>query len=466
MKKTLFFLATILFFGSSFAQTEIPNTISTTDKIYGLSKFWNLVNYNFVYLNKIDKKQWEEDYKKFIEEVQKTKNDYEYYLVLQKFVALLKDGHTNIFLPGSFSKFMLNGEFSDYKFAMKNIEDRAIITKVNKSKKREIPVGTEIIKVNNLPTKEYIEKYISPYIASSTEHFIKVYAVSSMFYQPMGTTFDLTFKKPNGKIFSKKLTISTAKEKEMYPNKKKEGIFAFKWLKNKTAYVALNSFESYKVDSLFKSKLPELKKAKRLVIDLRKNLGGSSDHAFSILRNLMHDNKIAYSKSLILDYNPLFNYYGTQFNLKAKDTIQGTPENIRLLSRAYLTARDSYFYKIPYYPLDNNLKKEDRVVVPTAILIGPYTASSSEDFLVGTENQKHMIKIGEPTSGSTGMNLPFQLPGGGWARICIKKDVYPNGKEFVGYGIQPDILVKKTYKDYLKDRDPVLERALSYLSKK
>jgi hypothetical protein len=33
---------------------------------------------------------------------------------------------------------------------------------------------------------------------------------------------------------------------------------------------------------------------------------------------------------------------------------------------------------------------------------------------------------------------------GGSARICTKKDTYPNGKEFVGYGIKPDIEVKRT----------------------
>lgn len=61
------------------------------------------------------------------------------------------------------------------------------------------------------------------------------------------------------------------------------------------------------------------------------------------------------------------------------------------------------------------------------------------------------------------MNLPFQLPGGGWARICIKKDIYPDGREFVGYGVQPDIAVSKSLQDFMEGRDPVLQKAIKYL---
>lgn len=465
MKKALFLLLSIFLYENSFSQTDLPNTISKTDKIFGLSKYWNEVNFNFVYLNKIDRKKWDSDYKSYIEKVQNTKNDYEYYRLLQKFAALLKDGHTNVFLPSSFNKFMLNAEFGDYKFSLKHIEGKTIISEINKNKKKEIPLGTEIIEVNKLTTNKYLETQVYPYISSSTKGFLEAYAPMLMFNAPKGTTFTIKFKKPSGKIILKKLTISPVTEKEIRFSQEKKVIFDFKWLKNKTAYVALNSFESSKIDSLFKSKLPELKKAKSLIIDLRKNLGGSSTYAHSILKHLTNDNEIVLAKSSYLSYNTLFNYYGTQFNLQAKDTVQGSPENVKMLSRAYLTARSSYFYKHPYNTLDNAITEADRVVIPTAILIGPFTASSSEDFLVAADKQKHIIRIGEATSGSTGTNIPYKLPGGGWARICIKKDTYPDGREFVSYGIQPDIKVSKSFKDFMENKDPVLQKALQYLNK-
>ena len=55
------------------------------------------------------------------------------------------------------------------------------------------------------------------------------------------------------------------------------------------------------------------------------------------------------------------------------------------------------------------------------------------------------------------------MPDGGFARICTKKDTYPDGREFVGYGIKPDIVVKRKLKDYLTKKDPVLEKAVEFL---
>jgi C-terminal processing protease CtpA/Prc len=101
--------------------------------------------------------------------------------------------------------------------------------------------------------------------------------------------------------------------------------------------------------------------------------------------------------------------------------------------------------------------------VPTAILIGHKTYSAAEDFLVSTDNQGHIIKIGEATGGSTGEPISFVLPGGGWVSICTKHSSYPCGKEYVGYGIQPDILVKQSVKDVIENIDPVLNTAIHYL---
>ena len=87
--------------GKGYAQ--LPNTLSPADKVYGLSKFWQEVNYNFVYLNKVNRNEWDSTYKVLITRVQQTTNDYEYYRLLQKFCALLKDGHTNIYIPNQIS---------------------------------------------------------------------------------------------------------------------------------------------------------------------------------------------------------------------------------------------------------------------------------------------------------------------------------------------------------------------------
>jgi len=80
------------------------------------------------------------------------------------------------------------------------------------------------------------------------------------------------------------------------------------------------------------------------------------------------------------------------------------------------------------------------------------------------DNLKRGLLIGSPTAGSTGQPMTLRLPGGGTARICVKRDTYPDGREFVGVGIAPQKRVDLTVDDLRSGRDPVLERAILELS--
>ena len=108
------------------------------------------MNYNFVYLNKVDCDQWEADYRQLIAEVLTTKDDYECYRLLQKFCATLKDGHTNVYFPKGIQEELYNTYFGEYRLWCSNIDGKAIISRVNLSKKDELPIGTEIIEVNGM----------------------------------------------------------------------------------------------------------------------------------------------------------------------------------------------------------------------------------------------------------------------------------------------------------------------------
>ncbi|WP_319004713.1 S41 family peptidase [Microbulbifer variabilis] len=109
------------------------------------------------------------------------------------------------------------------------------------------------------------------------------------------------------------------------------------------------------------------------------------------------------------------------------------------------------------------LKSESNHIVPTYVLIGRNTASAAEDFLVYADSLEHFTTVGEPTYGSTGQPMIVDLPGGGTFRVCTKRDTYPDGREFVGYGIQPDILVERTLDIVRSGEDKVLDRAFADL---
>ena len=455
MKKTII-LFLIIF--SNITYGQIPNELSKEEKIYGLSKFWQEVNYNFVYLNKVDRIEWDKQYNKLISEVQNTQNDYEYYRLLQKFCALLKDGHTNVWFPKKIQDNILTTDFGDYRLFLSNVDDKAIITKVNQSKKDELPIGTEIIKVNGVPTKLFINENVKPYISSSTEHILNDWSVKYLLQGYVNSTFNLELKLPNGKTKSLKLTHSKSTEKELYPEDKTD-LFEFKWINKDIAYIALNSFSNWDIMDLFSDKLPEIRKAKKLIIDLRKNGGGNEGVGREIIKYLTKDTTLYGSKSQSRLHIPVYKAWGKWTN--AKDTI-----NNAWKKQSYLSYHDQYYYDFPYEPYSTSNMDISRIEIPTVILIGHSTASAAEDFLIYADNQENMTKIGEPTFGSTGQPMIFNLPNGGIGRVCTKKDTYPDGREFVGVGIQPDVEVKKSFSDYMKNKDPVLEKAIEYLNKK
>lgn len=201
----IFLFTTISVFG------QVPNTLTPTEKVFGLSTFWQEVNYNFVYFNKVDRTKWDNQYKELIITVQNTKNDYEYYRELQKFCAILKDGHTNVYLPKTIQP--MNSMFGDYRIFIENIDNKAIITRTNLSKKDEIPVGSEIIEVNGIKTQPYIDKEVAPYISSSTNYVLQDQSISGLLRGLEGETYQLKIKKPDGKIIELTLTHKITTEK-------------------------------------------------------------------------------------------------------------------------------------------------------------------------------------------------------------------------------------------------------------
>jgi len=77
----------------------------------------------------------------------------------------------------------------------------------------------------------------------------------------------------------------------------------------------------------------------------------------------------------------------------------------------------------------------EKITVPTVVLIGYPTASAAEDFLIYADKVPHFTKVGQPTYGSTGQPLFFDLPAGFRADLHKTRHV-PDGRDFVGVGVQ------------------------------
>ena len=73
--------------------------------------------------------------------------------------------------------------------------------------------------------------------------------------------------------------------------------------------------------------------------------------------------------------------------------------------------------------------------------------------------------IGEHTVGSTGQPYITQFDDGITVAIGAKRAYFPDGSQFEGIGIMPDIEIVPSTADLGAGRDPVLEKALEIATK-
>ena len=78
-----------------------------------------------------------------------------------------------------------------------------------------------------------------------------------------------------------------------------------------------------------------------------------------------------------------------------------------------------------------------------------------------------VILLGEPSGGGSGATRRFTLPESG-IRIALSSmaSFRPNGKLFDGNGVEVDIEMKPTIRDFLGKSDTVRRKAIELISRK
>jgi C-terminal processing protease CtpA/Prc len=209
--------------------------------------------------------------------------------------------------------------------------------------------------------------------------------------------------------------------------------FRFRILPGNVAYVQLNNFENTQALDGFKAAFDSIAATTSLILDVRRNGGGDSGYGWNVLGYLT-DKPMETGSYKSRLYSPLRRARGEGVVLEPVESMMKWPPNGKSL-----------------------------YTKPVVVLTSGQTFSAAEDFAVMFDVMKRGAIIGEPTGGSTGQPLAFSLPGGVMARVCTKRDMYPDGTEWNAKGIQPTILVRPTLADYQSGRDTVLEAALLQL---
>jgi len=287
--------------------------------------------------------------------------------------------------------------------------------------------------IDGTPVATFIERDLDPYISSSTMQDRQLQRMRMLLDGPPDSTARTKWRTIEGGTIDVALTRNRSKNRQALRLPSHDP-YEQKLYPGGVAYIALNSFDNNEIVKRFEANFEQLREAPAWIIDLRMNGGGSSSIGYAILKHFI-DSTLSGSKQRSRLYNPT-----TEARGRPQSYFEWETDQIEPAAGAH--------YRGPVY-----------------VLTSPSTCSAAEDFLVPLRIAKRIVTVGEPTCGSTGQPLQFTIYGA-TGRICTKWDQYPDGTDFVGLGVTPDVPVARSAKDVAAGRDAVLEKALELASAK
>lgn len=359
----------------------------------------------------------------------KDADGYESYRILRKLAAACGDGHTFIF---GYPSMATAPRWSPFSTVL--LGDRLYIRSVDSDEleKAGMKRGMEILAIDGELPRDYATRELLPYIATSTPQWADHQMFDDYGFSEgrKDTQFTLTLSSDGGK-HTKDITV-TRNQRAIKPKNPRPSGPTFRIATGNIAILTLPNFATDEVRTFFDSVYPQILQSDGLVIDLRGNTGGNSGHADYILRHLTTDS-IATDPWTTPVYRPAFASWGQRPGVYESPSGRMAP------------IED----KTPY-------------LGPVAVITDRGTFSAAEDFCALFRDMKRGPIVGTPTAGSTGNGVRVLLTQNINANICSKHDRMPDGTEFVGIGIIPDIIIEETPESYFSDTtDIVLDKAIS-----
>lgn len=414
-------------YGAAAIETPFRETLPLSERLAGVSRLWSEAKYNFANFGLVPGLDWDAVYLRTLERVQGTPRTLDYYRELQRMMAQLQDGHSNVYpAEALYDRFWARPAL---RTAL--IEGRVLVTEVLDPglRRQGLQPGQEIVRVDGLPVAMHVRKRVLPFLSASTpqDRELRAYG-AELLAGDLSQSLTLHLRQEPGAALRvqrlKRLPVD-----QVFPLLHREP-FAWRMLPGQIALVTLNGFDDDTAADEYMKAFDEISKAKAIVFDVRNNGGGNSTVGYRILATL---------------------------------TRQALPTS-RWWTRGHVSAWRAWGRPMPVEGGSHGEIQPDAqrfFAGPVAVLTSAATYSAAEDFVAAFKSLGRGHVLGGATGGSTGQPLFFKLPGGGQARVCVKRDLLADGSEFVGKGITPDVPVALTLEGWRGGRDEVLDAALA-----
>lgn len=460
--------------------------LSAEEKVYGLSVIWNTAKTYYGMWALVPDLDWDAEYQAAIGRVLETDNLYAYYNELSAFAALLRDGHTQLGCTDEAFQTALqiaNG-FWISPVSLRCMEDTFVLGGAPRSTLAQIPLGSTITEINDLPTKEYLEQEYGRYVGCFTYGRREERLAERMLLIDEAKALTLSGFTPDGTEFCVNLSYAEhAGKREQLPDdlsmELKRDVTAHDSFKSyivaDTIYVAeISSFANSALPEEFAAWIDETRDAATAyILDVRGNSGGSDGNAIEVLRHFIAPADMGTMTA--------YKQYVDPTQVTAALAIKDYFEELELdagQEQYYLDGLDMYAHRY-VLPYDESLSAPqfteagaaeepdvDPCIQPVVILTDWNCASAGDDFAVFAKGAPNVTLIGTNTAGGTGQLLLTQLPGNFLFAVSTYNCVMEDGTPVCNNGVPPDIWCEQTVSDALAGQDTVLLKAIEHFEEK
>ncbi|AIY13994.1 peptidase [Cellulophaga baltica NN016038] len=371
-------------------------------------------------------------------------------------------------------------------------------------KNDEIPLGAEIISVNDIPMSNLIPELGKYYTTDGINLTGKRLGIRSHFPRyfrlkyGLQNDFKIVYSKHNSnkneEIILK--SVSYAKyysnfkkihslpiDRIYYTTLKENQKYSFKQIDSLSGILKIHSFgmgneaseEHIKYTKFLDSVFTQINKSnlKNLIVDVRQN-GGGDDPNDLITYSYLTQRKFQENKKAWINFEkiPLLKYYNI-----------GIPKFIRPLVVGKYNKELQEIFPLEkngkYYQDENSDDHKIRLPNEKAfngkiyLLISPAVGSAGSLFASMVAGNKNTTVIGEETTGGYyGHNghtpLEYKLPKSKivtqFSIVNLEQDVPEKANQFYNRGIIPDIEINQTYDDFLSNKDTQLNYILNLIT--
>ena len=414
-------------------------TGTAEQKILGLATIWAEAKYAFPSFEQLPDLDWDRSFQDFIPRVMAAGDRDEYYWTLMEFAGLLNDGHTSVLPPWGY----LRPDFDNPPLEVQVVEGVFLVARAAETPEFEaegIRVGLEILAVDGVDTRSYFEDSVNRYYPRGSANANDATNVVYLLRGPRDSKVTLKVRDAAGAVRDVTLTRNwmQASGGPFFPrillSLMADTALETERLSGDVQYVRIANFDDPEMADEFLGLVDTLDEdgTTALLIDLRFCLGGRSDIAEKMIGALIDA--------------PVSSPHWKYPHYVAAHKNGGRPPEWSTASKM-IPARDGR-----------------RFMGPIVILTAGCASSTAEDFAISLREANRALLVGERTAGSAGNPINLPLPGGGQFRMATFRAYLPNGAEYVGIGLRPDVETRPTTQDIRKGVDAVRDMGLKVLA--